>query len=82
MTVVNNRQLTTALPPERYGTVGEMQRISASDELDRLARFDKSMVRTFLREENRRGSYPSVRVLINNNSTGWIGYGSYCTESP
>ena len=41
-----------------------------------------TIVQTFLREENRLGSYPSVRVLINNNSTGWIGYEDYCTESP
>ena len=46
-----------------------------------LGRYLITIVRTFLREENRLGSYPSVRVLINNNSTGWIGYENYCTES-
>ena len=52
-----------------------------ADENDSIGYY-VTIVWTFLREENRLGSYPSVRVLINNNSTGWIGYGNCCTESP
>ena len=42
-----------------------------ADENDSIGYY-VAIVRTFLREENRLGSYPSIRVLINNNSTGWI----------
>ena len=52
-----------------------------ADENDSIG-YCVTIVKTFLREENRLGSYPSVRVLINNNSTGWVGYGNYGMESP